>query len=503
MTIEKIKSLLQARYNLIYVNTFEESRFIDEISKLAQDLSFDVVVWSYYSGLTELFNLDGKTIYDTIYDRKVSNTAGNPLAVFEYLEKTEDDTLVILKDYHVFLKDAEVVRALKDSVQLISVNYTPIVIVSPVTRIPIELEKEITLVDYSLPDKTKINEILDIVLNSINIPIEVSKEEKEKIVRACSGLTAIEIENALSRSLIETGSLDPNILLEEKKQIIRKSNILEYIEPEELKNVGGMQNLKKWLAQRKLAFTEEAKKFGLQEPKGILLLGVPGCGKSLFCKAVASDWNMPLLKLDIGSVMQSLVGSSEENMRKAIKVAESISPCILWLDEIEKGLSGTASSNFSDSGTTSRVFSIFLNWLQEKKKPVFVIATANDLSQLPNELLRKGRFDDIFFIDLPNHKEREEIFKIHLRKRNRDPNNFDTLSLALETKGFSGAEIEQIIIDALFDAYYNDRTDIRDNHIMNAIRKAIPLSKTRAKEIKMLREKARKIAKLASQEGEI
>ena len=271
----------------------------------------------------------------------------------------------------------------------------------------------------------------------------------------------------------------------EKEQIIRKSGLLEYYKVEErFENVGGLGNLKRWLRKRANAFTTKARDFGLPEPKGVLLIGVPGCGKSLTAKAVSALWGMPLLRLDMGSVFGKYIGESEFNIRKAIKVTESISPAILWIDEIEKGLSGAAGDN---TGTSNRVFGTLLTWMQEKKKPVFVIATANDVSLLPPELLRKVRFDEIFFIDLPETRERQEIFEIHLRIRNRNPEKFDLPSLAEMSQGFSGSEIEQVVISSLYDAFEEGR-DIVTEDVKRNIENAVPLSQTMKEKIEALRE---------------
>jgi SpoVK/Ycf46/Vps4 family AAA+-type ATPase len=293
-----------------------------------------------------------------------------------------------------------------------------------------------------------------------------------------------------------------DIVLTEKKQIIGKSGVLEYFDNlEEFANVGGMTGLKDWLQKRSIAFTDAAKEFGLPDPKGLLVLGIPGTGKSLVCKAVAGLWKVPLIRSDVGRIMSGLVGSSEDNMRKALRTAESISPCIMWIDEIEKGLSGTGSSNMSDAGTTARVFGTFIQWLQDKTAPVFVIATANNVKELPPELLRKGRFDEIFFVDLPSQDERKEIFRIHLTKRGRNPEEFDLDALAEKAAGFSGAEIEQTVISAMFNVFIGDNPGARDidtDAVLLAARDVIPLSKTSKEQIDGMREWAATRARPAS-----
>jgi SpoVK/Ycf46/Vps4 family AAA+-type ATPase len=262
---------------------------------------------------------------------------------------------------------------------------------------------------------------------------------------------------------------------------------LEYFASEEkLENVGGVENLKQWLVKRSKAFTEKAADFGLPAPKGVLLLGVQGCGKSLCAKAVSSLWKLPLLRFDVGRMFGSLVGSSEENMRRAISTAESVSPAILWVDEIDKAFAGSVSGGASDGGTASRVFGTFLTWLGDKTTPVFVIATANDISHLPPELLRKGRLDEIFFVDLPTEGERREIFRIHLEKKGRVPDGFDLATLARHCEGFSGAEIEQAIVSGLFDAF-SQGGELNTAILLNSLTETVPLSKTMSEELNRLR----------------
>jgi SpoVK/Ycf46/Vps4 family AAA+-type ATPase len=293
---------------------------------------------------------------------------------------------------------------------------------------------------------------------------------------------------------------------EEKEQIIRKSGILDFFpKNESLKDVGGMDNLKDWLLKRQKAYDKKAREWGLQEPKGLLLLGVPGCGKSLTAKSIASCWEMPLLRLDIGRVFQGLVGSSEDNIRKALATAEAVAPCVLWIDEIEKGLSGVQSSGSTDGGVTSRIFSTILTWMQEKTSPVFVVATANDVNSLPPELLRKGRFDEIFFVDLPSSKERKNIFSIHLAKRNQKSESFAMEAIAKESEGFNGAEIEECVKEAMFDAYVAnpENPQLTTKFIIDAIKRTVPLSVTMDKQISNLRDWAATRARNASSESRV
>jgi SpoVK/Ycf46/Vps4 family AAA+-type ATPase len=319
--------------------------------------------------------------------------------------------------------------------------------------------------------------------------IELDGDARERLLSAARGLTLKEAENVFAKTLVTDGRLsgdDIDIVFSEKQQVIKKSGLLEYYAAQEkFSDVAGLSNLKDWLRKRSIAFTDRAKQFGLPAPRGVLLLGVQGCGKSLCAKAVSGLWGLPLLRFDVGRMFSSLVGSSEENIRRAIQVAESVAPAILWIDEIDKALAGAANSAGSDGGTAARVFGTLLTWLSEKTSPVFVIATANDVSHLPPELLRKGRLDEIFFVDLPAAIERRDIFRIHLQKRGRDPANFDLDELARVSEGFNGAEIEEAVISALFDAFSGN--DTMDTEIIKAaIKETVPLSKTMSEELNRL-----------------
>lgn len=484
-----IETLIRARYPLIYVVSFEESRVDDEMSRITKDRKKELYKWSITKGLEMP---DGSLLSDF----------KDPIKVLEYILQADVNGVFVMKDYHPYLNEPVVVRKLRDVAHALKTSMKNVVFISPVLKIPMELEKEFSVIDYNLPGKEEISEIIKNI--SVNIgdisKLEISKNPTlfQKVTEAALGLTAEEAENVFAKSLVQTGDLDLKIILSEKEQIIRKSGVLEYCHVNEnMQGVGGLDELKKWLNKRGKAFTPEAREFGLPEPRGILLLGIPGCGKSLTAKAISSMWQLPLLKLDVGKVFSSLVGSSEENVRRAIQTAESIAPSILWLDEMEKGFSGLGSSGQTDGGTTARVFGTFLTWLQEKKTPVFVVATCNNVSQLPPELLRKGRFDEIFFVDLPSREERKEIFKIHLEKRHRNINSFDLNKLSDEAVGFSGSEIEEIIVSALYDAFDNNE-DINQTYIENTIKSMIPLSQTMEEQIKGTREWAKIRAKRAS-----
>jgi SpoVK/Ycf46/Vps4 family AAA+-type ATPase len=451
---------------------------------------------------------DGIVAVDTVRPTSVDPNARSPLKALEYIEQSRDAAIFCLKDLHLFVQDTRMldtivlIRKLRDMVQPLKESAKTIVLLSPVLRYPIELEKDVAVLDCSLPTREELAGALDRIVRSVrergDVHIDLDDVSRERVLKAAQGLTASEAENVFARSLVETRRFDLGVIIAEKKQLIRKSQVLEYFDAvEDMAYVGGMAELKGWLRKRGLAFTERARRFGLPEPRGLLLLGVQGGGKSLIAKSVSGLWKLPLLRLDMGKVFSEMVGSSEQNIRSALRLAESVAPCVLWLDELEKGISGVGSSNRSDAGTAARVFGSFLVWMQEKTAPVFVIATSNDISSLPPELLRKGRFDEIFFVDLPDQDERREILSIHLARRHRDPLRFDLDRLAAETDGFSGAEIEQAIISALYDAFEADR-ELTDADLWQNVRQTIPLSQTMKEQITALRNWARTHARSAS-----
>jgi AAA+ superfamily predicted ATPase len=494
--VHDLDTLIRARYPLIYLVSWEEQRLDAILENLARQHGKALHTWSITQGLRKV---EGA--------RFVPGQEGtkDPVDALQKVVKLSDPSLVVFKDFHPFLNDPVVVRTLRELAHQLKATYTTLILLSPVLQIPCELEKEITVLDVPLPTFQDLwqllREIAGVVRQSNRAKVELTRVEGEQLVKAALGLTLSEAENAYAKAIATDNRLDVSdvaIILEEKRQVIRKSGLLEYFPAERrLTDVGGLANLKEWLTARGAAFGEEARLFGLPEPKGLLLLGVQGCGKSLTAKAVAAQWDLPLLRLDIGRIFSSLVGSSEENLRRAIRVAEGIAPVVLWIDEIEKALSGVASSGATDGGVTARVFGSLITWLQEKTAPVFVIATANRIASLPPELLRKGRFDDIFFVDLPAAEERAEIFRIHLARRGRDPARYNLAELARLTEGFSGGEIEQAVIDGLYLAFA-ERHDLELAHLGRAIRETLPLSTTMREDIERLREWARSRTRPAS-----
>jgi SpoVK/Ycf46/Vps4 family AAA+-type ATPase len=489
---KELDVLIRARYPLLYLVSWEETRAEQMLKRIADRHGKNVFFWSLTRGLCD--------------PQQVCNESVNaPRPVLDHIEKADGRTLFVLKDFHPHLQEPVIIRRLRDLVESLKSTGKTVIILAPQLTVPVELEKDITVVDYALPDREELRGVLETVVRASEggsrFKVVLEDREKERLLQSIMGLTRSEAENALAKAIVLHTQLDIraiDVVLQEIKQIIRKSRMLEYFEArEDLSAIGGMDVLKEWLHQRGKAFSVEARSFGLPEPRGLLLLGVQGCGKSMACKAIASLWKLPLLRLDMGAVFGSFIGQSEDNIRRAIATAEAVAPCVLWVDEIEKAMSGTGSSNTSDAGTTARVFSTFLTWLQEKTKPVFVAATANNIHALPPELLRKGRLDELFFIDLPDPTERRQIFTIHLAKRKRKAEAFDIDILAAAAAGFSGAEIEQSVISGLYQAFGQNR-DLTTQDVLDAVQATVPLSRTMEEEIARLRDWARSRTRSAS-----
>jgi ATP-dependent 26S proteasome regulatory subunit len=481
----EIEILIRAKYPILYIVSWEERRVEETLAKVCQGLHRKLYTWSITQGIKPALPTGGAS----------KTTLPGELEVLAQIHEAPEYTAFLLRDFHPYMKDVRVIRLLRDLGLKLRGRAQTLILMGPTLNLPVELEKVVTVVDFGLPSIQEIEKTLDLAIQAVQgnekVDTKLDPLERELLVKSAQGLTLDEVESVFARSLVEKKRFDLEVVLEEKKQIIRKSGLLEYYPPDnKMSDVGGMELLKEWLDRRTKSFTDKAKEFGIPAPKGILLLGVQGCGKSLLAKAVAAHWNLPMLKLDVGRIFGSLVGQSEENIRKAIKVSESVAPCILWADELEKGFAGLGGSGVSDSGTTARVFATFLTWMQEKTAPVFLIATANDVSQLPPEMLRKGRFDEIFFVDLPDRAERIEIFSIHLKKRGRDPKKFKLNALAEATKGFSGAEIEQVVVGALHAAFDEGR-ELAQKDLIAEAHSMVPLSVMMSEDIAELREWAR------------
>jgi hypothetical protein len=495
LLIEKGK----AGYAALYMYTAEDQRSLREVKTAARELGRKLYIWTCGKGLFE----DGKQPDSKGKVIPLGDTETDT-SVLMKLSTIPQKSIVVLRQFHHALDNPMNQSLLLDLIPEFKVSQRMIIIQSPVLRLPPELEKEFAVIETPLPGERELNEVLDGIINTSGLKADMrpSDDRRKELIEAAKGLTTQEAENAFTLSIVrprrkgQSGPAlwDPNIVLDEKCQALRKTGILEYIAVDSsgMANVGGLINLKDWVTPLQRAFTPEARAFGLKHPKGLLMVGPPGAGKSLCAKAISSVLHKPLLKLDMGRIYGSLVGQSEANVRMAIRVAEAVAPCILWLDEIEKGVAGAMGA--MDSGTSARVLGTLLTWMQEKTSPVFVYATANDVTALPPELLRKGRFDEMFSVDLPSKSERKEILEIHLRLRNRSqligkssPNLIDTDYFSDDTsEGFTGAEIEAAIEAAMRKAFH-DGKELNAVDLQEAFDSTQPLAKTMTERLTALR----------------
>jgi len=497
---QEISALIRGRYPLVYILSFEERRVERQLQQIAKDLNKRLWVWTVTRGFV-----------DVATGRAEESTA-DPSAALEKVLATPATGafLYVLKDFHPFLDQerhwasdqAPMVRKLRDAVYHLLETSSSLFILSPVLRVPVELEKEITVLEFPLPDREDLSQLLvrfgqDYAQRAT---IQLDARTREAMTSALLGLTEMEAENVICRALINDRRLDASdvsLIISEKEQIIRKSGTLEFHPLREgLADIGGLRLLKEWLERKRSSFDESAAEFGIRTPRGLLLIGVPGCGKSLTAKAVAHAWRMPLLRFDIGKVFGMWLDQSEENMRRAIRTAEAIAPCVLWIDELEKGFAGVGRD--WGAAETTRVFGTFITWLQEKTSPVYVVATANDVASLPPELLRKGRFDEIFFVDLPDRQERDEIWRIHLRTRGRNPDQFDLTQLTEATEGYAGADIETVLNEGLESAHADGKREPTTDDFLRVIQQTLPLSETMKERIEAMRAWARTRARSAS-----
>ncbi|MGI6460403.1 MAG: AAA family ATPase [Candidatus Hydrogenedentales bacterium] len=497
---EELDRLIRARYTLLYVVTWEEDRALRILMRLAESQRKPLYEWSITNGL--------RCIHGEGSPRGGSRTRDALQMLNEVLQK-DGPAIYVLKDFHAYLEAPEMIRQIRDLGSALAPTRKTLVFLSPVLTLPRELEKDMTILDLPLPTYEELSRLLD---NSIGRPsstrmfqVQLRPQDRDALVKAAQGLTLKEAENAFAQAIVRDSVLDAEdiqAVISEKRQVIRKSGLLEYYGLDaDLADVGGMDVLKDWLRKRVRAFSDEARAYGLPQPRGILLMGVQGCGKSLVAKTIARQWQLPLLRMDMSMIFQGYIGSSEQNMRNATQIAESLAPVVLWIDEIEKAFSGVEGSGSSDAGTTARVVGTFLTWIQEKTAPVFVVATANEVRELPPELLRKGRLDEIFFVDLPRSRERAEIFAIHLHKVRREPMKYDLPELVEASRGFSGAEIEQAIIAGLHESFFDGR-ELETHDILKAIRDTVPLSRTMREKVEELRVWARDRARPVTKQPE-
>ncbi|WP_017305798.1 AAA family ATPase [Spirulina subsalsa] len=483
----QLSLMMRSRYPLIYIVSVEE----DPVEQLLRQVARQsipprqVLFWDIVRGWND--------------------NSSNRNSVMGALERIRREdvavaSVFVLKDLHFILRypanpqNAPVVRELKNLAADLKRTRHTLILLSHILEVPTELAEEITVVDFPLPDSPEIIQLIDGVVAPERL--KMSELAKEQLVKACQGLSRVRIQRVLAKALAakeQVNETDIDGILEEKKQAIRQTGMLEFFTSQEsLKSVGGLENLKQWVRMRKDAFSEEARRYGIPNPKGVLLVGIQGTGKSLSAKTIAHEWRLPLLRLDTGRLFGGLVGESESRVRQMIQISEAIAPCVLWIDEIDKAFGNITSGSDGDSGTSRRVFGSLITWMQEKTAPVFIVSTANNVRILPAELLRKGRFDEIFFLNLPTEKERVEIFRVHLRRlRPSKVREYNIPLLAKQTKDFSGAEIEQVIFDAMHHAFATlvngQRRDFTTNDILRAVEETVPLAAIAREQIEDLK----------------
>ena len=430
-----------------------------------------------------------------------------PVQALANMESMTVEAVFILKDFHRHMDDPVVVRRLRDVGQKFSANRRTVIITAPDIAVPAELTTLVEYFDLPLPNRERLHDIIHETFARLSktytLKLQLDAAGVDAMAANLRGLTEEEADRAISQALVTRYALCSDSVtdvLEAKKQLLRHSGMLEFIEASDnMGGVGGLENLKHWLGQRRGSWEDSAREFGLEPPKGMIILGVQGCGKSLCARAVAREWKLPLVKFDTSAVYDKYIGETEKRIRKVFQVAEGLAPCVLWIDELEKVFAGSGPDSASaDAGVSSRLLASFLSWMQDRKSPVFVAATCNNVTALPPELIRKGRFDELFFVDLPNQAERKQIFAIQLAKRKRNPAEFDLERVAAAAQGYSGAEIDAAVQTALYAAYSEKAAPLTTQLLVDALAQTVPLSTTRAEEIQALREWARTRAVPAS-----
>ncbi len=471
---EKIRGYVRASYTFLYLVTFEEERWGTNLAELALAEGRGIVTWSATEGAQPA------VAEDTL--------AVGPREFLEQIDLYPPDHVFLIRDFHPFFNDPLVLRRLRDLAHALPSQHKSVIFMGPVLELPVELERDFVVLELPLPEIEDLRPVMREVLSTHgNGRIKMTAADEERLLRSCMGLTEPQARKLLQRSFLDQDRITDDVmwsLISEKRQLLKGTDLLEFWDvSEKLDDIGGLVWLKEWLGRRTEAYSERARRYRLPQPKGILLFGVQGCGKSLTARVAARVFNFQLVRFDVSGVLSSARGSSEQRMRDVLRAVESVSPVVLWLDEIEKGFGGVASS---DDSAMTRVFGTFITWLQENRKPVFVIATANQVHNLPAELLRKGRFDELWFVDLPNLDERRQILDIHLRKRGWDPARFDLEMLAKNTDNFSGAEIEQVVLGAMYEAFSQHRV-LRQSDLLDVQFATVPLSITMEEQIDALR----------------
>ncbi len=471
---QELDVYLRARFTLMVLETTEEERALQTIKGVCDGAKRPCVSWDLADG------------FQMLAGSATPVAARDPVSALEHIDKAEGNAVYVLRDFHDCWGNAQIKRKLRSVAQRLKFTMKSILITTASAKLPEELKDEAVVIEFPRPTIQELEAVLNNLTKSPGVKVNLTKLGREKLMQAALGLTAAQAQRVFAKAIVADGTLDDcdiGLVTEEKKQIIRESEALEFFPAHESPDdVGGLGVLKNWLRLRERAFSQQARDYGLPSPKGIALIGIPGTGKSLTAKMIGGLWNLPLLRLDVGALFGSLIGESEERARRALQLAETVAPCIVWIDEIEKALSHGG----LDGGTSLRVFGTILTWMQEKTSPCFVIATANDISRLPPELLRKGRFDEVFFLDLPTLDERQQIIEVHLRKRKRLVHDFDVAQLARESQGYVGAEIEQAIIDGMYVGFDADR-EFTTEDVSAALRRQVPLSVSAQETVEALR----------------
>jgi len=484
---DELRLLIHSRHPILAVETSEESRVEDLAAQVAAELDIPFFTWTVTKGLFRRGT--DQPMYDTEDPDKALTNIG----------LMRGDAIFLLKDFARYLENDRILRRMRELAASFRDVRRSVIISAPVLRLPAELEDDAYTFRVELPDHVLLAKVVQAVLAEYGgrVKNELDAEGVRQVARNLSGLTKDEARRTFTRCLIMRHRADAQLIgdvLEAKRALLQQEGVLDYISSDQsFADIAGLANLKDWLRKRRHALSGEGKKFGLEPPKGILITGVQGCGKSLSAKAVAGEWKMQLARFDAGALYDKYIGESEKRLRRTLEIAEQLAPMVLWIDEIEKGFAATGSSADVDAGLSQRILASFLTWLQDRESGVFVVATSNDISRLPPELLRKGRFDEIFFVDLPGDSAREELFRIHLKRRGRTPEEFDLAALAAASEGFSGAEVEQAIVAAMYTAF-EEKKHLSTRHITDEMTATRPLSRTRREDIERLRQWARERA---------
>jgi SpoVK/Ycf46/Vps4 family AAA+-type ATPase len=510
---DRLKILLDSSTPIVVMETVEEMRAVRLVRAACSALNLATFEWSIASGLLRCRNDVGEVIPDPGPGSTGGHGAGSlghepsdtgtqaiynsrePAQALGNLEAMSLEAAFVLKDFHRHMDDPVVVRRLRDVGQKFSTNRRTVVITAPSITIPPELGSLVEFLELPLPDKQRLRQIIDEMIvrmgRTRTLRRTLNPAGLDTMANNLRGLTEEEAERAASQAIVTRYGVTPETVtdvLEAKKELLRHSGMLEFVDTSEnLASVGGLENLKRWLAQRRGTWEDSAREFGLEPPRGVIILGVQGCGKSMCARAIAGEWNLPLVKFDTAAVFDKYIGETEKRIQKVFRVAEGLAPCVFWIDELEKIFAGSGPDSASvDAGVSSRILAAFLSWMQDRKAPVFVAATCNNVSALPPELIRKGRFDELFFVDLPTQAERKQIFAIHLARRKRNPAECDLDRMAAAAGGYSGAELDAAVQIALYAAFSSKRP-LSTQNLIDGVKTTVPLSTTRSEEIEALR----------------